>query len=140
MMDMEMIRRSMLSASSEPDMVTAKQNQANMANVMKNWFLGPEKTSVEPKANKEYWSKLAEIMGVPEKVARRRFCGNCEYGENTESMLKAMEAIPLNELDMDGGGRTFCHKFDFVCHNLRVCQAFEPRIYIKPAEDDSSED
>jgi hypothetical protein len=135
-MEMEMIRRSLMSALSEPDMVTPKQNKINTANMQKNWFLGPEETSVDPSDNKEYWSKLAEIMTVTEAVARRRFCSNCEYGDNTPEMLKAMEAIPLGPLDMDGGGRVYCHKFDFVCHNLRVCQVWEKRDYIEPEDEE----
>ena len=82
-------------------------------------------------------------MAVPEKVARRRFCGNCEYGDNTPETLKAMEAIPLGPLDQDGGGRFYCHLFDFVCHSLRVCQAWEKRDYVMPedeGEDDAEED
>lgn len=140
MMDMEMIKRSLITASVEPDMVTPAQNKKNTENVRKNWFLGPEKTSVEPTANKEYWSKLAAIMQVTEPVARRRFCGNCEYGDNTPEILKAMEAIPLNELDMDGGGRFYCHLFDFVCHSLRVCQAWEKREYVMPEEESDAEE
>ena len=137
--EMEMIRRSLMSAMSEPDMVTPEQNKKNMANVLKNWFLGPEKTSVDPTANKAYWSELAVIMVVPEPVARRRFCGNCEYGDGTPEMLKAMEAIPLGPLDIDGGGRVYCHLFDFVGGNLRVCQAWEKRDYVMPEEEDDSD-
>ena len=135
-MDMELIRRSLISASSEPDMVTPEQNKTNTANVKKNWFFGPEKTSVDPDENKEYWSQFAKIIGVKEAVARRHLCSNCEYGNGTPEMLKAMEAIPLGAFDMDGGGRVYCHKFDFVCHNLRVCQAWERRDYEEPEDEE----
>jgi hypothetical protein len=40
-------------------------------------------------------------------------------------MQAKMESITLDKFDMDGGGRGYCEKFDFVCHNLRVCQAWE---------------
>jgi hypothetical protein len=40
-----------------------------------------------------------------------------------------MEDVPLDAFDMDGGGRGYCHKFDFICHNLRVCQAWERKAY-----------
>jgi hypothetical protein len=36
----------------------------------------------------------------------------------------------------DGGGRGYCHKFDFICHNLRTCQAWEKKQYYKPFECD----
>ena len=58
--------------------VSAAENKANMANVMKNWHLGPEKTSVDPKANKPYWAELAKRLKVSEPEARRLFCANCE--------------------------------------------------------------
>ena len=109
--------------------VSAAENKANMANVMKNWHLGPEKTSVDPKANKPYWAELAKRLKVSEPEARRLFCANCEYFDNTPEKMKQMEAIPLTKLDMDGGGRGYCHKFDFICHNLRVCQAWERKDF-----------
>ena len=34
--------------------VSAAENKRNRQNVMDNWMLGPEKTSVDPKANKAY--------------------------------------------------------------------------------------
>jgi hypothetical protein len=44
-------------------------------------------------------------------------------------MISQMEAIPLDKYDMDGGGRGYCHKFDFICHNLRTCQAWEGKDF-----------
>jgi hypothetical protein len=110
-------------------MVTAKQNADTMARLMRDWNLGPEKASVEIGANKPYWSKLAKVWKVPEAQARRQLCANCEYFENTPEMMEAMEAVPLTAVDMDGGGRGYCHKFDFICHNLRTCQAWEYKEY-----------
>jgi hypothetical protein len=43
--------------------------------------------------------------------------------------MQLMDAIPLNALDMDGGGRGYCTKFDFICHNLRSCQAWERKDF-----------
>ena len=109
--------------------VSAAENKRNRQNVMDNWMLGPEKTSVDPKANKAYWQRLGGIMAVGEDEARRRFCANCEYFDNTPEMQKKMERIPLDSLDMDGGGRGYCTKFDFICHNLRTCQAWERKDF-----------
>jgi len=109
--------------------VSAAENKSNMAQVKANWHLGPEKTSVDPKANKPYWSELARRLQTSDKEARRLFCANCEYFDNTPEKQKQMEAIPLTSFDMDGGGRGYCVKFDFICHNLRVCQAWERKDF-----------
>lgn len=106
-------------------MVTPAENRKNRQIVVDNWKLGPERTSIEPKANKPFWDAVAKAWGVSDKVARRRFCANCEYFDNSEARQAEMEAIPLDDMDADGGGRGFCVKFDFICHNLRVCQAWE---------------
>lgn len=116
--------------------VSAKQNLVNRNNVVKNWQLGPVKTSVDPSANKLYWAKLAQAWEVDESEARRRFCANCEYFNNTTSMQVQMESIPLDKLDLDGGGRGYCTKFDFICHNLRVCQAWEEKPFNEETSDE----
>lgn len=108
-----------------PEMPTARENTKTMKRLQKEWNLGPEKTSVDPKDNKPYWNKMAAVWGISEKEARRQLCANCEYFEDDPKWMEAMEAIPLNEFDIDGGGRGFCTKFNFICHNLRTCQAWE---------------
>ncbi|MGA1189448.1 MAG: hypothetical protein ACO3UV_08750 [Pseudomonadales bacterium] len=110
---------------SESPFVTPSENRKNTKVVIENWQLGPEAPSIEPGANKEFWKSVAKAWDVEEKVARRRFCANCEYFDNSTYMQTKMERIPLNEWDQDAGGRGFCHKFEFICHNLRVCQAWE---------------
>lgn len=118
-MDMEMTE----------EIVSASQNVINRDNVVENWNLGPEKASVDPEANAPFWQNLANVWQVNEAEARRRLCANCEYFDNSTPMQRQMEDIPLDALDMDGGGRGYCTKFDFICHNLRVCQAWEPKEY-----------
>ena len=112
-----------------PKIVTAQENQRNLQRVRENWMLGPDKASPKPGANAPYWQDLAEVWGISEPEARRQLCANCEYFENTPEMMRAMEKIPFNALDADGGGRGYCHKFDFICHNLRSCQAWERKEY-----------
>lgn len=112
-----------------PKIVSATENAANMQRVMDNWHLGPAKASPKPAANPDYWNSLAEIWGISPQEARRQLCANCEYFENTPEMMRAMEKIPFGPLDADGGGRGYCHKFDFICHNLRACQAWERKDY-----------
>jgi len=111
------------------DISTAEENHNNLMVVKEYWFLGPEKTSVIPDENKEYWSGLADRFNVSEDIARNRFCANCEYFNNTSDMQQQMKIIPLDQYDMDGGGRGYCHKFDFICHNLRTCQAWEEKCF-----------
>jgi len=120
-------------------MISADQNMAVVMRLVKDWSLGPTRTSVDKNANSAYWSKIAKVWGISEKEARRRFCANCEYFDNTVEKLAEMESIPINELDRDGGGRGWCHKFDFVCHNLRTCQAWEPKPFDGSEEESNDE-
>jgi hypothetical protein len=119
---------------SEMEFITPAENIKNRTNVTENWNLGPEKTSVQPDANSDYWGMMADLWEVDEEEARNRFCANCEYFNNTSSMQEQMKSIPLDKYDMDGGGRGYCTKFDFVCHNLRTCQAWEEKPF-KEEED-----
>jgi len=118
--------------------VSAEENKANTDSTIKNWNLGPLKPSDEPETNKPFWTKMADIWKVGESVARTQLCANCEYFENTPEMIMLMGTIPRNEFDTDAGGRGYCHRFDFICHNLRSCQAWEYREYV--SEDDKEED
>lgn len=106
---------------------TAAENKRNTQTVIASWQLGPLKPSVDPKANGEYWAKLAKTWQISTPEARRRFCANCEYFHNDPLTQAKMERIPQNQYDVDAGGRGYCEKFDFICHNLRVCQAWEDR-------------
>jgi len=109
--------------------ITASENKNNTQVVIDDWMLGPEKPSNEPGANKPYWMKLAKAMQVDEKEARRRRCSNCEYYDNSTMMQAKMERIPQNAWDTNAGFRGYCHKFDFICHDLRSCQAWEEREF-----------
>lgn len=111
------------------DFPSRAENIENRDNVIKNWALGPEKTSIDLKANAPYWRSLAEAWSVSEAQARRQLCANCEYFNNTPDMQEKMEAIPFDKFDRDGGGRGYCVKFDFICHNLRTCQAWEEKSF-----------
>lgn len=113
-----------------PDIVDAQTNENNMKLVKEQWNLGPAKASERPDANGAYWAHMGRVWGIDEAKARRQLCANCEYFENTPEMMQAMDAIAFNSLDADGGGRGYCHKFDFICHNLRTCQAWERKDYM----------
>jgi len=113
----------------EEEFITTAENKKNTQVVIDDWMLGPEKPSNEPGANKPYWMKLANAMQVDEKEARRRRCSNCEYFNNSTMMQAKMERIPRNQWDTDAGYRGYCHKFDFICHDMRSCQAWEEREF-----------
>lgn len=113
----------------EKKFLTASENHKNTQMVIDDWMLGPEKPSNEPGANKTYWIKLSKAMQVDEKEARRRRCSNCEYYDNSTLMQAKMERIPMNDWDTDAGYRGYCTKFDFICHDMRSCQAQEEREY-----------
>lgn len=113
----------------EEEFITTAENKKNTQVVIDDWMLGPEKPSNEPGANKPYWMKLANAMQVDEKEARRRRCSNCEYFNNSTMMQAKMERIPRNQWDTAAGYRGYCHKFDFICHDMRSCQAWEEREF-----------
>jgi hypothetical protein len=104
---------------------SAKDNDATTAWLVEYWHLGPEVGSEKPGDNAEYWSEMAKVWNIEEDQARRQLCANCEYFVDTPKMLKALEQIPFNKFDETGGGRGYCKKFDFICHNLRACAAWE---------------
>jgi hypothetical protein len=111
---------------SEP-FITASQNKKNTQVVIDDWMLGPEKPSNERGANPEYWRALGKAMQVDEAEARRRRCGNCDYFINSTLMQAKMDKIPWNQWDEGAGFRGYCEKFDFICHDMRSCQAWEER-------------
>jgi hypothetical protein len=110
--------------SEEP--LTEKTNKANRDNVIANWSFGPEETTND---NKDYWRQMAKIWSVSPAEARRQLCANCEYFNNTPEAIEMMESVSEDEYDADGGGRGYCTKFEFICHNLRVCQAWEEKEF-----------
>ena len=109
--------------------ITAAQNKKNTQTVIDDWMLGPEKPSNERGANPEYWRALGKAMQVDETEARRRRCSNCEYYDNSTLMQAKMDKIPWNQWDDNAGFRGYCTKFEFICHDLRSCQAWEEREF-----------
>jgi len=113
----------------DEEFITNAENKKNTQVAIDDWMLGPEVPSNEPTANKVYWVALGQAMQVDEKEARRRRCSNCEYFEATPLMQAKMERIPRNQWDENAGYRGYCHKFDFICHDMRSCQAWDGREY-----------
>ena len=109
---------------SEP-FITASENKKNTKIVIDDWMLGPENPSNEPTANKVYWVALGQAMQVDEKEARRRRCSNCEYYDNSFMTQVRIERIPMAAYDKGAGFRGHCEKLNFICNDMRVCQAWE---------------
>lgn len=127
MKEFMMIPKGFAGLPMDEEFITNAQNKKNTQVVIDDWMLGPEKPSNEPGANKTYWVALGKAMQVNEQEARRRRCSNCEYFNNGTMMQAKMERIPRNDWDTNAGFRGYCEKFDFICHDLRSCQAWEER-------------
>ncbi len=102
--------------------LSEESNEKIRDTLMETQMLGPENTQ---EANTEFWRGLANVWRISPDQAKRRLCANCEYFDDAPETLEAMEVVPQDEFDKDGGGRGYCHKFEFICHNLRVCKAWE---------------
>ena len=125
MKDFLMMPKGFMGLPSEDEFITTAENKKNTQTVIDDWMLGPKDPSNEPTANKVYWVTLGKAMQVDEKEARRRRCSNCEYYDNSVLMQAKMDKIPVNEWDTNAGFRGYCDKFDFICHDMRSCQAWE---------------
>ena len=110
-----------------------ESNEKTRTTLMVTQMLGPEKTA---EANGEFWRGLSNIWRTSPDQAKRRLCANCEYFDDAPETIEAMEVVPQDEFDKDGGGRGYCHKFEFICHNLRVCKSWEKAPVIMESEDE----
>ena len=105
--------------------LTAKENITIMKKLVRAWDLGPMKAYDNNVGNRIFWKTLGDKLYISIDEARRLSCASCEHGNIDPKYLKAMEHIPYNRFDKDGGMRVWCDKFDFICHATRVCQAWE---------------
>ena len=103
-------------------MISAEENAKTRTFLTENWNLGPEKTA---QPNMDYWRTLSKVWRIAPEQAKRNLCANCEYFNDSPDMLAKMESVPEDQFDKDGGGRGWCSKWDFICHNLRTCRAWE---------------
>ncbi len=111
----------------EEESLTSAENKRNYAIAVADWNYGPETPTNEPGANKEFYSELAKAMQCDEKDARRKHCSNCNYYDNGLMAQVHLERIPLGVYDRGAGFRGHCEKLDFICNDMRVCQAWEER-------------
>lgn len=105
--------------------IDKKSNDSMTKTLMENRHLGP----VDPKNPKDFWVKIAEFWDIPEEEAKLRRCANCEYYDNTLEAKNAMKVVPVSEFDKTGGERGYCHKYIFICHDLRTCDQWEEKEY-----------
>ncbi len=113
--------------------LTAESNKKTRDTLVETQMLGPVKVDAP---NSEYWRGLANVWRTSPDQAKRRLCANCEYFDDAPETLEAMEVVPQDEFDADGGGRGYCHKFLFICHHQRTCRAWEKAPVMKEEEDD----
>jgi hypothetical protein len=118
-MGMGLLEDPMVDESEYP--ITKESNDRMTKTLMETRHLGAK----DPANPGDFWVKLVEFWGLPEEMTANRYCANCEYFDNSTKALKAMKVVPENEFDRNGGGRGFCHKYEFICHNLRVCESWE---------------
>jgi hypothetical protein len=101
--------------------ISKESNDTMTKALMETRHLGPK----DPANGGNFWVELVEFWGMPEEETANRYCANCEYFDNSPEALEAMKVVPESEFDRNGGGRGFCHKYEFICHNLRVCESWE---------------
>lgn len=105
--------------------IDKKSNEAMTKALMENRHLGAE----DPANPKDFWVEIADFWEMPEEDAKERRCANCEYFDNTLAAKQAMKVVPVTEFDKKGGERGYCHKYTFICHDLRVCDQWEEKEY-----------
>ena len=101
--------------------LTKESNKQMVDALMATRHLGPK----DPANPGTFWMEIADFWELPEEEAKLQVCANCEYFDNSPTALNAMKIIPESAFDASGGGRGYCHKYTFVCHNLRVCDQWE---------------
>lgn len=99
------------------DELDAKTNKKNRDIVIADW-------NYSDGTNPDYWKKMAKLWMVDLSEAKRQRCSNCDYFDNKPECLEKLESIAEDSFD-EVGGRGKCTKFDFIAHDVRVCQAWE---------------
>ena len=113
--------------------LTTESNKKTRDTLVETQMLGPVKVDAP---NSEFWRGLANVWRISPDQAKRRLCANCEYFDDAPETLEAMEVVAQDEFDADGGGRGYCNKFEFCCHHLRVCKAWEKAPVMSESEDE----
>jgi hypothetical protein len=110
-------KMSIMIVKKDEDELDAKTNKKNRDIVIADWNYSVE-------SNPDYWKKMAKLWMVDLSEAKRQRCSNCDYFDNKPECLEKLESIAEDSFD-EVGGRGKCTKFDFIAHDVRVCQAWE---------------
>lgn len=127
MKDFMMIPKGFSGLPMEDEFINNQENRKNYAIAVQDWHYGPEFPTNEPNANNPFYVGLAKAMQSEVKDARRRHCSNCGYYDNSFMTQVKIERIPLATYDKGAGYRGHCEKLNFICNDMRVCQAWEGR-------------
>jgi len=120
-------KMSIMIVKEDEDTLDAKTNKKNRDIVIADWNYSVE-------SNPDYWKKMAKLWMVDLSEAKRQRCSNCDYFDNKPECLEKLESIAEDAFD-EVGGRGKCTKFDFIAHDVRVCQAWEEHESHKDYED-----
>lgn len=120
---MGLLEKPMADESKYP--IDKASNEAMTKALMESRHLGPK----DPANPGKFWIEIADYWEIPEKMAKEQTCSNCEYFDNTLEAKDAMSVVLMNEFDKSGGNRGYCHKYTFICHDLRVCDQWEEKEY-----------
>jgi hypothetical protein len=110
-------KMSIMIVKKDEDELDAKTNKKNRDIVIADW-------NYSDGTNPDYWKKMAKLWMVDLSEAKRQRCSNCDYFDNKPECLEKLESIAEDAFD-EVGGRGKCTKFDFIAHDVRVCQAWE---------------
>ena len=111
----------------DEEKLDAKTNKKNRDIVIADW-------NYSDGTNPDYWKKMAKLWMVDLSEAKRQRCSNCDYFDNKPECLEKLESVAEDAFD-EVGGRGLCTKFDFIAHDVRVCQAWEEHESHKGYED-----
>ena len=111
----------------DEEKLDAKTNKKNRDIVIADW-------NYSDGTNPDYWKKMAKLWMVDLSEAKRQRCSNCDYFDNKPECLEKLESVAEDAFD-EVGGRGLCTKFDFIAHDVRVCQAWEEHESHKDYED-----
>ena len=110
-------KMSIMIVKKDEDELDEKTNKKNRDIVIADWNYSVE-------TNPDYWKKMAKLWMVDLSEAKRQRCSNCDYFDNKPECLEKLESVAEDAFD-EVGGRGLCTKFDFIAHDVRVCQAWE---------------
>lgn len=122
-MGMGLLDEPMVDESKYP--ISKESNDKMTKALMDTRHLGP----VDPAKPGSFWIEIADFWGTDEESAKDMRCANCEYFDNTLEAKNAMSVVPMSTFDKTGGNRGYCHKYTFICHDLRVCDQWEEKEY-----------